>query len=132
MQLEYLADHVSHLPQLATWHHAQFGYLNPANSVERYVERLTASLHKSDLPTTFIALKGDTLLGSASLVRQTITHPNLSPWLSSVYVDPQHRGGGIASALVGRVNARPPRWDLKKSICSRRAARNCTPAWAGS
>jgi len=103
MQLEYLADHVSHLPQLATWHHAQFGYLNPANTVERYVERLTASLHKSDLPVTFIALRDDALLGSASLVRQTITHPNLSPWLSSVYVDPQHRGGGIASALVGRV-----------------------------
>ena len=94
MQLEYLADHVSHLPQLAKWHHAQFGYLNPANSAERYVERLTASLQRSALPMTFIALRDDTLLGSASLVRQTITHPHLSPWLSSVYVDPRHRGGG--------------------------------------
>jgi GNAT superfamily N-acetyltransferase len=103
LQIEYLADHLSHLPQLATWHHAEFGYLNPANTVERYVERLTASLQRSDLPTTFIALRDDTLLGSASLVRQTITHPHLSPWLSSVYVDPRHRGGGIASALVGRV-----------------------------
>jgi N-acetylglutamate synthase-like GNAT family acetyltransferase len=64
---------------------------------------LTASLQKSDLPTTFIALRDDTLLGSASLVRQTITYPHLSFWLSSVYVDPRYRGGGIASALVGRV-----------------------------
>jgi N-acetylglutamate synthase-like GNAT family acetyltransferase len=103
VRLEYLADHVSHLPQLATWQHAEFGYLNPANTVERYVARLTASLQKSNLPTTFIALRDDTLLGSASLVRHTITHPHLSPWLSSVYVDPQYRGGGIASALVGRV-----------------------------
>jgi N-acetylglutamate synthase-like GNAT family acetyltransferase len=55
------------------------------------------------LPTTFIALRDDKLLGSASLVRQTITHQHLSPWLSSVYVDPAHRGSGIASALVGRV-----------------------------
>jgi predicted N-acetyltransferase YhbS len=103
LRLEYLADHVSHLPQLAKWHHAEFGYLNPANTVERYVERLNTSLRKSDLPTTFVALRDDTLLGSASLVRQTITHQHLSPWLSSVYVDPAHRGGGIASALVGRV-----------------------------
>ena len=103
MRLEYLADCVSHLPQLAQWHHAEFGYLNPANTTQRYMDRLTASLQKSDLPITFVALQGDTLLGSASLVRQTITHQHLAPWLSSVYVDPQHRGRGIASALVGRV-----------------------------
>jgi N-acetylglutamate synthase-like GNAT family acetyltransferase len=103
MRVEYLADQVSHLPQLAQWHHAEFGYLNPENTGERYVERLTASLQKSNLPTTLIALQDDTLLGSASLVRQTITHQHLSPWLSSVYVDPQHRGRGIASILVGRV-----------------------------
>lgn len=103
LRLEYLADQRSHLPQLATWHHAEFGYLNPANTVERYIQRLTASLQKSALPTTFIALQDDTLLGSASLVCQTITHQHLSPWLSSVYVDPQYRGRGIAAALVGRV-----------------------------
>ena len=103
MRIEYLADHVFHLPRLAEWHFAEFGYLNPANTLERYVERLTAALQKSDLPTAFIALDDGSLLGSASLVRQTITHPQLSPWLSSVYVDPQHRGRGIASALVGRV-----------------------------
>jgi N-acetylglutamate synthase-like GNAT family acetyltransferase len=27
----------------------------------------------------------------------------LSPWLSSVYVDPKYRGSGIASALVSEV-----------------------------
>jgi N-acetylglutamate synthase-like GNAT family acetyltransferase len=103
MRLEYLADQASHLPQLAKWHYAEFGYLNPANTAERYVERLSASMQKSDLPMTFIAIRDDSLLGSASLVRQTITHPHLSPWLSSVYVDPPHRGQGIASTLIGRV-----------------------------
>jgi len=103
VRLEYLADSVSHLPQLARLHHAEFGYLNPANTVERYVDRLNASLQRSNLPTTLIALQQDTLLGSASLIRQTITHEHLSPWLSSVYVDPQYRGRGIPSALVGRV-----------------------------
>jgi N-acetylglutamate synthase-like GNAT family acetyltransferase len=103
LRLEYLADQARHLPQLAKWHQAEFGYLNPANTVDRYIERLTASLRKSDLPITFIALRDEALLGSASLVRQTITHQHLSPWLSSVYVDRAHRGGGIATALVKRV-----------------------------
>jgi GNAT superfamily N-acetyltransferase len=103
MQIGDLADLASHLPRLAEWHYAEFGYLNPSNTLERYVERLGASLQRSSLPKTFIALRGDTLLGSASLVRQTITHQHLSPWLSSVYVDPQYRGAGIASALVKAV-----------------------------
>jgi GNAT superfamily N-acetyltransferase len=103
VQIGDFADHVSYLPRLAEWHYAEFGYLNPSNTLERYVERLSASLQRSDLPKTFIALRGDTLLGSASLVRQTITHQHLSPWLSSVYVDPQYRGTGIASTLVKTV-----------------------------
>jgi GNAT superfamily N-acetyltransferase len=112
-QIEDLADHVSHLPLLAQWHHAEFGYLNPANTVGRYVERLTASAQKSDLPMTFVAVRSDTLIGSASLVRQTITHQHLSPWLSSVYVDPPYRGRGIASALVGRVERAAARMGSK-------------------
>ena len=69
MQIGDLADLASHLPRLAEWHCAEFGYLNPSNTLERYVERLGASLQRSSLPKTFIALRGDTLLGSASLVR---------------------------------------------------------------
>jgi hypothetical protein len=55
LRVEYLAGHASHLPRLAEWHHAEFGYLNPANTVQRYVERLTASLQRSDLPSSGIA-----------------------------------------------------------------------------
>lgn len=33
------------------------------------------------------------------MFRSTIVHPHLTPWLSSVYVPPEHRGRGIATAL---------------------------------
>lgn len=103
MRIELLADHISAVPLLAEWHHATFGYLNPANSVRHYVERLHGSLGREDLPMTFVALDGDDVVGSATLNRTTITHAHLSPWLSSVYVTPAWRGCGIAGSLIGAV-----------------------------
>src|SRR4051812_894305 len=131
LQIANLAEYVLHLPRLAEWQHAEFGYLNPSNTVQRYVERLSACLLGIDLPKTFIALRGDTLLGSASLVRQTITHHHLSPWLSSVYVDPKYRGSGIASALVSEVEKAAAEIGSERIYLFTPTARNCTRVWAG-
>ncbi len=103
MNIESLADHLHHLPTLAAWHHAQFGYLNAAVTLEQRTQKLKASAQKNQLPVTFVALRGGQLLGSASLLPQTITHVHLSPWLSSVYVSPDHRKQGVGSALVQHV-----------------------------
>ncbi|MGH7573337.1 MAG: GNAT family N-acetyltransferase, partial [Gemmatimonadota bacterium] len=55
-------------------------------------------------PVAFVAVDGDTLLGSASLVHDDLeTRPEIGPWLASVYVPPEHRRRGVASALVQRV-----------------------------
>ena len=100
MKIEYLADHPSHLPTVAAWQHAQFGYLNPATTIEDRTERLRLSLQKDGLPVAFIAISASgTLVGSAGILPTTITHKHLTPWLSSVYVPDEFRGKGIASAL---------------------------------
>ena len=105
-RVEYLADFVWHVPTVAAWQHAQFGYLSPAVTLEQRVARLAKSLQKGQLPTTLIALCEDgTLLGSASIVQTTLTHKHLSPWLSAVFVPPEHRCKGVASALSLRAAA---------------------------
>lgn len=40
MRIEYLADCQEHLETVAAWQQAEFGYLNPAVSVEQRQERL--------------------------------------------------------------------------------------------
>ena len=104
MKIDYLADHRKHIPQLAGWLHAQWGYLHENDSVERRAARLESRTTRGGVPVTFVAVDGETLLGSASLVDDDLeTRPELTPWLASVYVAPEHRGRGVASALVRRV-----------------------------
>jgi len=101
MQIAYLADHPHHIPTLAHWQYEEWGHLNPGDSVQGRIERLGQHRGRPGLPTTLIALENDTVLGSAGLVVNDLrTHPDLTPFLASVYVAPAYRRRGVASALV--------------------------------
>lgn len=103
-RIEPLADHIDAIPTLADWHHAEWGHLNKAISREARAERLRARATRGGIPTTVVALVGDGLAGSASLVESDMdTHMELTPWLASVYVAPEFRRRGIASALVEEI-----------------------------
>ncbi len=105
MRIEYLADYPEHLPQLAEWHHAEWSKYNPGDTVEKRVERMQEHLGKRQIPTTFVALEGDALMGSACILAQDMHDgcTDLTPWLASVYVSPDFRKRGVGSALVTRV-----------------------------
>ena len=93
MKIVNLKEHAEFIPTLAVWHHDQWGYLNPDGSIEKRIFSLT-----------FVAVSGDSLLGSASLVPHDMeTRMELSPWLASVYVADEHRKRGTGSKLVKHV-----------------------------
>jgi GNAT superfamily N-acetyltransferase len=92
------------IPQLAQWHFAQWGSVNPDSTIQRRIDRLAGHLEPGRVPQTFVAVDGDRLLGSASLVSADLpSRSDLSPWLASVYVDPPFRNRGAGAALVQRV-----------------------------
>jgi len=104
MEIYTLKDKPEHLIQLARWHHAEWAHLNPDRCLEERVEYMRTHLAGEPVPTTFLVEHDGQVLGSASLVVEDMdTHPELTPWLASVFVTPRHRHKGIASMLVERV-----------------------------
>ena len=103
MQIGYLADHQDFIPTLAQWHHREWVYLRPGDSLEARTARLRASCGHREIPTVMVSFTGGTLLGSAMLVAHDMdTRMELSPWLAGVFVAPNHRRHGIGAALVRR------------------------------
>jgi N-acetylglutamate synthase-like GNAT family acetyltransferase len=103
MRIDYLAAHRDFIPILSQWHHEQWSYLNPSRTVEDRIEEFNQETTGKEIPTTFVAMSENVLLGSASIIAHDMdTRMDLSPWLASVYVAPPHRRQGIGSALVRR------------------------------
>ena len=52
----------------------------------------------------FVAVHNAKVIGTAAFDDDDMdTHPELSPWLASLYVDKKHRKKGIGEALVRRI-----------------------------
>ncbi len=92
------------IPQLAEWHQAEWGYLNPGSSLEQRIVKMDSFLSTALLPSMFVSVIGEQVIGSAAIVSNDMdSHEELTPWLASVYVDVPHRHQGVASALVQHV-----------------------------
>jgi GNAT superfamily N-acetyltransferase len=104
MEFAYLIDHPHLLPVVAAWHHDEWAYIRPGDTLEQRQKRLAAECGHCQIPTTVVALKGDSAVGSISLLADDMdTHPHLTPWLASLYVPAEHRRQGIGAALVARL-----------------------------
>jgi predicted N-acetyltransferase YhbS len=115
MHIDYLARHLHHLSTLAAWHHAQWGYLHPGETVMDRSARLRRQAQTDAMPLAVVALQGGQPLGSASLVQHDMdTHPEWSPWLASVYVASPYRRQGIGTALVERIVGEARRMDVER------------------
>ncbi len=73
-------------------------------TLERGRIRIRSKLNVDRVPVAFVALDdADVIVGTASLIFDDLEGDPRNPWLASVFVPPEHRGKGIASALVGVV-----------------------------
>lgn len=104
MRIDLLADHVDLVPLIARWHYDEWSYYDPERPLEDWTSRVAEMVNRDRIPIMFVAMEGDTLVGTASLVEfDMATRADLSPWLAGVFVDPESRGQGTGTALVRRV-----------------------------
>lgn len=73
------------------------------------------SLRGAPLPFTLVAHRGDTFLGTASVIANDLAaRPAYTPWLAAVFVEPEARGAGIAASLVRHATKRAFRLPIER------------------
>jgi len=112
-----LAERPDCVPLLARWHHDEWSALyEGAWTLEECESELRDHASRRHLPTTLVAIEGDRLLGSVSLVREDA--PEFSDlgdaWLASLYVLPEARGRGLGKRLVRELVALAAREGLPR------------------
>jgi predicted N-acetyltransferase YhbS len=101
VRIESIADHPDLVEAIARWHWDEWGHVDPGGSLASWTAGLRRRTNRGRIPTTYVALDADELLGSVPLVEHDMaTRRDLAPWLAGLYVAPAHRGRGVGSALA--------------------------------
>ncbi len=101
MRIACVADTPQHLSAIAQAHLQAFGGLLPDWNVDAALSELRSHTRDEVIPTTLVVLDQAQWLGSVSLLDNDDTRiRQWSPWLASLYAQPQARRQGIGEALV--------------------------------
>lgn len=101
VHIDHLANHRYALQKIVSWVHSEWGHLMPDISYPTLLSIFSERTTPHRIPGTFIALRDDEIVGTASIVAHDMsTRMDLYPWMAAVFVPPDHRGKGIGSALV--------------------------------
>jgi len=87
--------------QVAAWGFAEWGHLNPGQTLQSRTAGLYEHMSADRVPIVLVALDdADSIVGTASLVFDDLEGDPRNPWLASVFVPAGQRRKGIASLLV--------------------------------
>jgi N-acetylglutamate synthase-like GNAT family acetyltransferase len=104
LQIDYLSNHEEFIPAVALWLKEQWGFLEPATTLEETIAEFKMRFRPGGIPNAVVALVDGNLAGTASLIEDDMPQrPELSPWLASIYVHPDFRRRGIAEAMIERI-----------------------------
>lgn len=102
-----LSDRPDLLPVVAGWYFQEWGGHVPGLRLLDEQQRLEVFLHGDELPLLLIALDGDVPVAAAQLkFHERTERPERLHWLGGVYVDPAHRGRGLAEKVIAELLAR--------------------------
>ncbi len=115
MRIYYLADHKDLIPVIAKWFFAEWSCFYPGKGLKDFEAMVLERANKDRLPLALLAMEGEELLGVGCLKAKDMeTRPELTPWLSGMYVAGERRGRGIGAALVRAVEEKAAGFGIKK------------------
>jgi GNAT superfamily N-acetyltransferase len=105
MKIDFVKNNMEYIDSIADFMFHEWGHHRKGTTVERYYNYLSDKDNTDKIPLTLIAKsEGNELLGFASLVISDMEiNKNLSPWISGVFVLPEHRGKGYGKLLINSI-----------------------------
>jgi GNAT superfamily N-acetyltransferase len=111
IELKQLSECPEHVLTVGTWIYEEW-WKRPNNTCEVVLKLLGSHTEKDRVPFTVVALAAGQPVGSCCVIENDCVHrPWYAPWVAAVYVKPELRGQGVASALLqeaARIAARVP------------------------
>jgi predicted N-acetyltransferase YhbS len=104
VQIDFLADRPDDLETLVVPMFEYWQRVPTDDTLAARRARLRGHLNRSELPIAWVAHDNGAVLGTAALRANDLAeHPLLTPWLSGVFVFPEHTGRGVGTALCRHV-----------------------------
>lgn len=102
IKLDYLADHLDLIPTITRWVYDEWG--SAGETYESWLEGMRRRANREMIPVTIIAFAGDEPVGTATVALHDMkSRMDLTPWGAGVFVQPEYRGRGIATALMRKI-----------------------------
>ena len=101
-----LAEKPEYSQTCAAWSFGSWGCLQDDGSLDKSLSNSQERANNTDkIPLTWIGIVNKKIAGMVSLVANDHSdHPELSPWLASMFVHPEFRKKGYASQLIQRLH----------------------------
>lgn len=100
INIDLLKNHQNSIPKLAEiWHEVLGKIWMPELGIQEIETGYYEELNQ-DMPITYIALYGETPVGSCTLLLNDGIRPDLAPWLGDLVVNPKYQKQGIGEMLI--------------------------------
>ncbi len=104
MVIKYLCDFPEHVETISSWIYNEFVVNSKSTSTLSDIVNYFSKTSVDKYPITFIAIKDSKCVGVVSIFENDLkSQDKLKPWLAALYVEPTHRGRGIAKVLIDSV-----------------------------
>jgi GNAT superfamily N-acetyltransferase len=126
LRIVHLVDAPEAAPVLARWFVDEWTpWYGPGGAGDADAD-LAACRSREALPICLVALDGEgAVLGTAALKDESVgSELGVGPWLAAILVGPEHRGRGVATALVAAIEAEARRLGLAAIYTSTDSAGN--------
>ena len=114
---DYLKNRPDLVETCARWSFGQWGHLTRNKTLEQYIQSRREYSNIDTLPLAIIAFDNLVPVGMCSLAPSKDIRPDLTPWLTTLFVVEQYRNKGVGTFLEKQICSIARKMQYKHIYC---------------